>query len=204
MIKHTLNILKILFLGICVSLPVQLIGYLVVPLVLLGKLSDRRTTGDLKDQRLPKWAKWWDVGDEYDIQYGLNGDLGYQANNNINTDSSRLKIYWCRLKWLAFRNPANYFKYHILGAKADANVMINHISPTPTIEIGDWSNEGWRIVETSIGNEYYIVKRYKRWPNKCFRARLGLKLGHQGEALNERTQISFVCSIIPVKTYRGV
>lgn len=198
----------------------MLAGYIVVPIALLTRINDKRTEpginvdlynletslipkDELLDQRLPNWAKWWDVGDEYDRYYGLNGDLGYQFLNKLDSSQSKLKIYWCRLKWLAFRNPANWFKYHVVGAKADSNTWIKSESSNLDVEIGDWSHEGWRIVETKIGNEYYLVKRYKRWPDKCFRARLGLKLGHKAEALNDRNQISFVCSIIPFKTYRG-
>jgi hypothetical protein len=144
MLSNTVYILRHLFILLFIKLPVQLLGIPLVAVALLFKIRDKRTcsTG-LENQRLPKLLSWWDVGDPIDRKYGLNGDLGYQSKQFLNSDDALregvlynavalmydredegkwipwYKIYWARFNWLALRNPANGFQYNVLGLKVE-------------------------------------------------------------------------------------
>lgn len=135
-----MKILHHLFILLFVKIPLQIVAMPVVAIALLFHLKDTRiASSKLEGQRLPKFLSWFDVGDELDIKYGLNGDLGYQAKVFLNADPlprekllfnaicvtydpeqegkwvPKSKIYWARFQWLALRNPINNFQYSVLG-----------------------------------------------------------------------------------------
>ena len=215
------RILQQILVLVCIKLPVQLIGIPIVALELLFHLKDKRLNNCL-DQRL--FFKWFDNGDDRDRKYGLNGDLGYQAStHNLSIDSykkllksgarlTKWHLYKMRFIWLALRNPINYFQYRVLGVKSSRiNKAIYYDDiPTQENEIGDWHKPGIRqreVTDTSghiFAWEYYIVYQYPFKKDKCFRARIGHKLGHRpkDEAVG-RDYIQWVCSIQPWKSYKG-
>lgn len=184
----------------------------------------------LYDQRLPKMFRWFDVGDVRDKGYGINGDLGYQTKQLLGSEEvlmscqlqdaisinppSIWKIYWMRLNWLALRNPINYFQYNVLGIRSvnlgrlikvidrsdNFNLERDDYSKSP--EIGDWPGHvaGFRYREFENAKEYYWIYRYPFLKSRCFRARIGHKLGH---TYPYRAVIQWVCTIQPFKSYRG-
>lgn len=204
--KTTIRIIIQICTLLLIKLPLQLLGIIIVPIELLFHLKDTRTINCL-DQRL--FFKWFDNGDELDRKYGLNGDIGYQ--NSKGNPKTPFKLYLSRLTWLAFRNPVNYFQYNILGVKVKylGEVILhdNYIQrlkqDNAFLEVSDWSEAGKRKVETSTGFwEYYIVYKYPFNHKKCFRARIGHKLGHF-PLIQPRSTVQWVCAIQPWKDYRG-
>lgn len=96
-----------LFCIIVVEIPIEIAGYIVVPIALLfcNKQSDR----------LPKWARYFeDASDNYDgINSAINGDSGWRKEHYPN---GKNKTYLARLKWL-YRNRIGYFSSRINGVK---------------------------------------------------------------------------------------
>ena len=92
---------------IIVELPLEIVGYIVVPIALLFTKKD--------DEHLPKWAKWFeDASDLYDGENSaINGDSGWRKEHYPN---GKNKTYLARLKWL-YRNRIGYFSSRINGVK---------------------------------------------------------------------------------------
>lgn len=231
----TLKILFQITKFITIILPLTIIGWFLVPIGLLFRLNDTRHgfSPDLKSQRLPKLLKWFDVGDERDQKYGLNGDLGYQCEqykkisgslvyknssiyNHIFTggqlDFTKWQLYRLRCKWLAFRNPLNAFKYTIMGYKVqyDEQYSVYHRQSANGLEVTDWANgeSGSFYCELNTGVwEYYLVYQYPFKKDKCLRVRMGHKVGQFfEESLQDgtvRSTLSWACTLQPWKTYRG-
>lgn len=190
MLNHIAYILKLFFTNFLIKLPLQLLGMIVVPIVLLFYIRDRRiASSGLSNQRLPKFLSWFDVGDSLDLKYGLNGDLGYQSQFLLDTDplSERklqqaliiiydrecegkqipwFKIYKMRVNWLAFRNPVNRFQYNVLGAKVkDFKYLITLINHTQDQHIEtpeSIGEEGLNFEDIQeVGNWAYSGYRYR-------------------------------------------
>lgn len=203
--RWKLRILKQVATLFTVKLPVQLIGIPVVALELLLHLKDKRVENCV-DQRLI--CKWFDNGDDLDREYGLNGDKGYQLSRGNPTDT--WGIYRMRFNWLALRNPINYFQYNVLGSRVEdlGNIESYHnyidgVGESGDLEVGDWQYAGVRKIELDSGEwEHYTVYRYPFKPEKCFRARIGHKLGHN-PIKHKRSGVQWVCAIQPWKDYRG-
>jgi hypothetical protein len=202
----TLKILKHLLTLLLVKLPLQLIAIPIVAIELLFHLKDKRTI-NCPDQRL--LLEWFDVGDELDRKYGLNGDLGYQQSRKNPTTT--FGIYKMRLTWLAFRNPINYFQHNILGEHVsnlgDITLKSNYINDlkeeNELLEVSDWHYAGARKVLLSTGHwEYYIVYKYPFKQDKCLRIRLGYKLGHR-PLQHLRLTVQWVFVFQPWKDYIG-
>ena len=101
---------------------IRLIGYIVLPVVLLFYIKDKRIASSrLKDQRLPKILSFLDD----DSEFGLNGPFIHQCDSLLGSPQSlrestlnnailctydreqtgtgnpvpKYKIYWMRLTW---------------------------------------------------------------------------------------------------------
>lgn len=92
---------------IIVELPLEIAGYIVVPIALLFTKKG--------DEHLPKWAKWFeDASDLYDGENSaINGDSGWRKEHYPN---GKNRTYFARLKWL-YRNRIGYFSSRISGIK---------------------------------------------------------------------------------------
>ena len=208
MINHICYILRELAIKLFIDLPLIIVGFGVVAVALLFRLNDTRvgTPEFLLDQRLPKWARWFDNGDPLDMVYGLNGDKGYRLNKPCKT---KWEIYRLRYTWLALRNPTNHFAYYILGhtcSSLNHMIVLEHISQPEGVEIGDWSHEGYRYSKVmdldASGDirEYYFIHKWS--PTRCLRIRIGFKLGQNPLDFPRKTiQRCFV--IQPYKKYLG-
>ena len=92
---------------IAVELPLEIAGYIVVPIALLFC--------NKQSEHLPKWARYFeDASDNYDgINSAINGDSGWRKEHYPN---GKNRTYFARLKWL-FRNRIGYFSSRINGVK---------------------------------------------------------------------------------------
>ncbi len=183
-----LRLLKHLAILLLLSLPLQLVGIFLVP---IGILFSR---GSLK---LPAAFKWFDSADAW---VGRNTET-FQG---IVDQGS-----WARYKWLAFRNPCNYFGYAVLGFVANNPMEILKYTGEEVHGVGDSSGDGagYRTVEIQdivTGKtyyEYYYIRRLGQ--AHCFRFRMGYKIGNPKE-LGNGTAVEQVLVLQPYKSYTGI
>lgn len=214
--------IKHIFTFFFIKVPLQLSGIPILAITLLFYINDERWDGDeLIDQRLPKFLRWFDVGDEIDKKYGLNGDLGYKVLffGGFRVVEKPWDIYRLRFTWLALRNPINYFQHNVLGIKSNTLVasgtetdipygILDHRDASPNV--GDYPGQtfGTRHTTAILNNGRIIREYYKIWlwpfnSDKCIRIRIGYKLGD--DPLNQpRDTIQWCFVIQPWKTYLGM
>ena len=115
--KELLQLLVI----IAVELPLEVLGYLIVPIALLFC--------NKQSERLPKWARYFeDASDLYDGENSaINGDSGWRKEHYPN---GKNRTYFARLRWL-YRNRIGYFSSRINGVK------VSEIEPSSIITQGN-------------------------------------------------------------------
>lgn len=185
--KFIFRFIKHLVILLLISLPLQVVGIFLIP---FGIMFSR---GELK---LPAAFKWFDSADAW---VGRNTET-YQGIVNQGS--------WARYKWLAFRNPCNYFGYAVLGFVVDGPVFIIRYTGEEKQGVGDSAGdgEGLRIVEIQpmltgkVYYEYYYIKKFG--VGKCFRFRLGYKIGNPKELIQD-TAVEQVLVLQPYKSYSG-
>ena len=96
-----------LFYIIAIELPLEVLGYLIVPIAL--------AFCDKNSERLPKWARWFeDANDTYNgVNSAINGDSGWKKQH---FKEPKNRMYFARLLWL-YRNRIGYFSSRINGVK---------------------------------------------------------------------------------------
>ena len=96
-----------LFCIIAIELPIEILGYLIVPIAL--------AFCDKNSERLPKWARWVeDANDTYNgVNSAINGDSGWRKEH---FKEPKNRTYFARLLWL-YRNRIGYFSSKINGVK---------------------------------------------------------------------------------------
>lgn len=96
-----------LFCIIAIELPLEILGYLIVPIAL--------AFCDKNSERLPKWARWFeDANDTYNgVNSAINGDSGWRKEH---FKEPKNRTYFARLLWL-YRNRIGYFSSKINGVK---------------------------------------------------------------------------------------
>lgn len=156
MIIHIFNALLFFLFGLLVQLPILLLGTFIAA---LPKTSDTHKAKEFTQHpgnywypiHLPSWAWLWD--NDHD---GARGDKRGWYTMEWNPHwPDWLKHYF----WLAFRNPANNFKRHILGVdlrKCDIELLAGNFKVRD-----DQQNKGWQFV--SLGGfryHLYLVKEY--------------------------------------------
>lgn len=176
LIKHTLIFLF-------VTIPLQLVGIVVLPIVLLFIPKDRET--------LPAFVRWFDnaeiplgIGSKDD---GLAGPAYYRdeaiATYKKFVRSDYLALYICRYVWLAFRNPINYFQYKVIGfqvPKAGIKV-IQPGDPFVGNKQGEHAGTSSLVIEAN-GKQYRdYYKVIKLGKTRCLRIRIGYKIGTVAE-----------------------
>lgn len=183
-IKRLLKNLGILF---GVLLPLQLVGIIVLlPTVFLNHrlVGSLLPTNARELLKLPAFLKWFDSADLYE-EFGRDPETYVEKVAPLG--------WWERYKWLALRNPLNYFGYKVLGYRAKTDI--------PGSPVGDNTGKepGLSVIELDDGvYEYYLIYRYA--DKLCFRFRMGHKL--QDTKQGELAQWVFV--VQPFKTYDGV
>ena len=110
-----------LFCIVVIELPLEMLGYIVVPIALLFC--------DKQSERLPRWARYFeDASDLYDgINSAINGDSGWRKEHYPN---GKNRTYFARLRWL-YRNRIGYFSSRINGVK------VSEIEPSSIITQGN-------------------------------------------------------------------
>ena len=158
--KQKLQILK----NVAIELPIEILHFIVVPIALLAC--------DEKNERLPKWAVWFDEND-----YGINGDDGWRR---CHFKEPKNRTYFARLCWL-YRNRIGNFSAKYLG------VRVEDIDASSVKSIGDTlatKNKGAKSTQCLVtcrlkdGRErfgYYKEIRYGKSKFYC-RIYLGWKL----------------------------
>lgn len=183
------RLLKHLSLLLFISLPLQLVGAILILPVLLPILKY------LGHSQFPACFRWFDSADQY------------CGRDTSTYDAIRDSGIWNWYCWVGWRNPLNYFGYKVLGynvesislitAYCDANFRLG--------EIGDTKHVGFIYSEFLINGstlyEYYWVKAYNfRGTEKCIRFRMGYKL--DVPVIGEWCQEVFV--IQPFHAFTGV
>ena len=110
-----------LFCIIVVELPLEILGYIIVPIALLFC--------NKQSEHLPKWARYFeDASDYYDGENSaINGDSGWRKEHYQN---GKNRTYFARLRWL-YRNRIGYFSSRINGVK------VSEIEPSSVITQGN-------------------------------------------------------------------
>lgn len=182
-----LRLLKQSLMLLLVSIPLQLVGAIVVGIYLLI---------DPTCKKLPTYLKWFDGADQY---VGRNTDVYVR----IMSDTMSVKYVW-----LCWRNPINYFSYSYLGFQ----VNLRDIDKTRSYEAGDpevgdstGDHEGLFYVEvvdfdSNVYYEYYYIKKWTA--TTCFRFRCGWKIGSLA-ALKDGEYVQDVLVCQPYKSYSG-
>lgn len=193
--KFLLRLLINIFKFLCISVPLQLLG----ALILLPFLYYRH---DKYARTLPSWLKWFDCADFY-----VGRDTSTYVNKIIPQG------WWIRYCWLAWRNPINYFSYKYLGFLLEPPYKsLTYIKiPESEHDIGDSSQdiEGFYYQEIEVNSkvyyEYYYIYVYTipfTSIQKCIRFRMGWKLGQNIYAKYGHVQDVFVIS--PFHTFSGI
>ncbi|WP_298039403.1 hypothetical protein [uncultured Campylobacter sp.] len=96
-----------LFCIVVIELPLEMLGYIVVPIALLFC--------NKQSEHLPKWARYFeDASDLYGGENSaINGDSGWRKEHYPN---GKNRTYFVRLLWL-YRNRIGYFSSRINGVK---------------------------------------------------------------------------------------
>lgn len=197
----SLLILKQVVMFLCVLLPLQILGWFILPIALLFIPKDQ--------EYLPYFLRWFD-NHEYHYSKlshldGLAGPDYYRKQNRIYPYApfSFWRLWYYRYNWLAFRNPVNYFQYKVLGLPWVNNVFLVRTFGNPNT--GDKTQDGHYFIQVKVNNkmywEYYAIVRYP-FTKKCIRFRFGWKIGtieenHAGEV------VQWVCTITPMIDYTG-
>lgn len=205
MLKFILRLIKHLFMLFAMSLPLQVVGMLLIGIYLPihRQIIKNNPSRGLK---LPYCLRWFDNADIY---------LGRDTSVYTAVANGSLWNHWW---WLAVRNPCNYFGYVVLGFLPRINITRRYYSATYyvedlhlndrlTREVGDNGGKfpGFMIQEYEIDGiiryEYYLI--YKWDAAHCFRFRMGYKLG------NSRQQdvgkwVQAVIVLQPWKSYSGM
>lgn len=137
------------FLYLLLYLPVQVLTYLITPLLplfavqRLGKLDNANAYR--REPRLPLWLSYFDTPDN-----SLLGDSRWMANHSGG--------YWSKVSWL-YRNSLYGFKWSVLAApilpeaqEISGNKLINHHTPLyGTLRIKQGSYWQYKSVNPFMG-----------------------------------------------------
>jgi hypothetical protein len=195
-VMTALKVAAMYFPKFVLNLLVELAGFFVVPIALLG-LKDH-------DVFLPRWASAWD-----EPVYGINGDPYWPQHVGDPT------TYWARMRWL-FRNRAVGWSTKN-GYKLQSSLRnLRWTLPNTAILVADQKEvpsdqphgrEGliaWAVIDqdgSSVPAFYWIWK----WPriNYCVRVYIGYKFAELWErGSTNYPSVPFVYSINPFKSWR--
>lgn len=170
-----------------VSIPLQLIGSVVVGAYLLCNPTCLK---------LPNMLAWFDGADQY---------IGRDTSTY---DAVMQGSLWTKYCWLAWRNPTNYFNYCVLGFKLDKNnIDFKRSYQVGDPEVGDTTRSGsfyielYDLAQNRTAWEYYLI--YKWSSITCLRIRLGYKLDSIDRLIDGQWQQQ-VFVIQPYKSYSGI
>lgn len=191
--KYLKHIIVLLF----VVIPLEIVGMIILPFVLLFVGKDK--------EQLPSLFRWFDNHETHlgvnGADDGLAGPPGYRLENGIYPygEYNFFKNLWHRYYWLALRNPIYYFSYVVLGVNLSTLTEIT--SKEGDFGIGDKYRAGSYYLEVAVNGksyfEYYLVYKYPLKKDKCFRFRIGWKL------TSEDSHKQWVFTVTPWMNYTG-
>lgn len=170
MIRHILKwFFKSTFVFL-LSLPVMLLGFVMVAIALPFRIEHPETTkpftdptqlpGDWMRVTLPRWALWW--SNEFD---GAWGDKRGWWNTYCMTNYKKLcTAFYSMWQWLAVRNPANYWARVVTGVDV-SKCVITHLAGIPD---ADENNPGWSFLvatERDTGKQFHLLQFWFPWKN---------------------------------------
>ena len=204
--KELLQLLAI----IIIELPLEVLGYLIVPIALLFC--------NKQSERLPKWARYFeDANDLYGGENSaINGDSGWRKEH---FKEPKNRTYFARLLWL-YRNRIGYFSSRINGVKVseiEPSSVITQGNPRVTSNggvISDFCKVTCKLKNGRTRFGLYKVVRYKGFLSGFYcRIYVGWKLLDVAE-MNEYNKATFlqpddkeylksVWAVNPFKKVRG-
>lgn len=128
------------------------------------------------DGKLPNWLYWFGTPDN-----SLDGDLGWRTESRpYIQEHSPYQRYINRCHWL-WRNSTYGFGEQVLGIKYDRSAMAVWIDGDQRVSNGPPGVSGLvkRLLYCNgkvIAFQWYYIRQYKRWPDKCIRINIGWKL----------------------------
>lgn len=161
----------------------QVIGLIIIPFILL-------CIGD--NPKFPSCFKWLDNFDHW-------------GDRDTSTYDAIIKSgFWARYNFIALRNPLNYFGYAVLGIQVTDTPIVVESNEHYTVGDSSGKESGFLYQDVDYGvhrvYEYYYI--YKFSPTKCFRFRMGYKIGDP-KSNKIGSYIEQVLVIQPYKSYTG-
>jgi hypothetical protein len=128
------------------------------------------------DGWLPNWLYWFQTPDN-----SLDGDSGWKTENRPYLNESNKYRRWInRFHWL-WRNAVYGFSEQVLGVKYQMPRDTVYVEGNPNVSNGPPGKSGlvkrylYRNHEM-IAFQWYYIRQYNRWPDKCIRINIGWKL----------------------------
>lgn len=180
--------LKHLFILLAVKLPLQIIGLPILAVTLLFVPKHKET--------LPRFLRWFD---NHELHLRPNGDDGLSGPPKERARYKDPTAWWPRFRWLALRNPVNYFQYSVLGFTVQ--MPCEATTESPNVGTHRWNDRGVKRnwLRNRDGKEYWeyyaVIPLYKNWH---FRARIGWKIDDKAE-LYDGLPVQWVFAITPLK-----
>jgi len=128
------------------------------------------------NNNLPAWLSWFDTSDNT-----LDGDSGWKTESRpyIN-ESNRYRRYINRCHWL-WRNSLYGFSGSVMGVPywvlcdslfVEGDAAVSNGPPGKSGLVRRYLKRDNKI----IAFQWYYIRQFKRWPDKCIRINLGWKL----------------------------
>lgn len=177
-----------LFCIIAVELPLEILGYIIVPIALLFC--------NKQSERLPKRARYFeDASDLYDgINSAINGDSGWRKEH---FKEPKNRTYFARLRWL-YRNRIGYFSSRVNGVKvseiepSSVRVQGNIKVTSNGGAVSDFCKVTLKLKDGRTRFGLYKVIRYKGFLSGFYcRIYVGWKLTDVAE-MNEYNKATFL------------
>lgn len=166
-----------------VLLPLQIAGIIILPFVLPFVSKDK--------EQLPRFVRWFDNHESYYAFMhsqidGLAGSAKYRRQQGLTEDSSALKLFYIRYKWLALRNALNYFQYKYLGLNWVVDGYEYKVVTTRgDSEVNEDFPGSYTVILREPGTNKVFFEHYKCIKIPYFpvvlRIRIGHKIGHPSE-----------------------
>lgn len=177
------------FFLLIVNLSTNLISLPLAPIVVLFAKPDGH---------LPNWLYYFDT-----IDNSLDGDVGWRTENMPYRPEKNCYQRWInRFHWL-WRNRLYGFSRAVLSVAFNPVTDQIFISGDDSIGNGPAGKPGWffkRLMRNyrplteplplklkCVGFQFYYIRQYKRWPNKCIRVLIGWKLANPGDPFTIQT-----------------
>ena len=152
---------------LCINLIMNTLNFPLAPIAVLFAT---------KENKLPRWLSYLDTPDNT-----LDGDFGWKTKRPYPNENNKYQRFVNRFSWL-HRNKMYGFGAAVLGIDydrindvyvRDGNRYVNSV-PSPGVN-GTVKRYLYRNNKL-ICWQFYYIRQYKRWPNKCIRINAGWKL----------------------------